>query len=83
MFYNINYIKNNIILHKIIGVRVMEWIFVAILTVSIIHVIEEYNGGFVDQIKQFVPGTDLSQFVSTNVIFLSLTACKMAYYYID
>jgi Protein of unknown function with HXXEE motif len=48
----------------------MEWIFVVILTVSIIHVIEEYNGGFVDQMKQFVPGTDLSQFVSINMTFI-------------
>lgn len=40
----------------------MEWIFIAILIVSIIHVIEEYSGGFIDQMKQFVPGTDLSQF---------------------
>jgi len=58
----------------------MEWIFVAILTVSIIHVIEEYIGGFVDQMKQFMPGTDLFQFVSTNISFLSQTARKMAYY---
>ncbi len=50
----------------------MEWIFIAILTVSIIHVIEEYNGGFVDQMKQFVPGTDLSQFVSINMTFIVL-----------
>lgn len=50
----------------------MEWIFVAILTVSIIHVIEEYMGGFVDQMKQFVPGTDLSQFVSINMTFIVL-----------
>jgi len=50
----------------------VEWIFVAILTVSIIHVIEEYMGGFVDQMKQFVPGTDLSQFVSINMTFIVL-----------
>ena len=50
----------------------MEWIFIAILIVSILHVIEEYSEGFVDQMKQFVPGTDLSQFVSINMTFLAL-----------
>ena len=50
----------------------MEWIFIAILIVSILHVIEEYSGGFVDQMKQFVPGTDLSQFVSINMTFIVL-----------
>ncbi len=30
--------------------------------------------------KQFMPGTDLFQFVSTNISFLSQTARKMAYY---
>lgn len=55
----------------------MEWIFVAILAVSIVHVIEEYFGGFLDQMKQsaperFVPSIDLSQFVSLNMTFIIL-----------
>jgi len=50
----------------------MEWIFIAMLIVSIFHVIEEYSGGFVDQMKQFVPETDLSQFVSINMTFIVL-----------
>jgi hypothetical protein len=50
----------------------MEWIFVAILIVSIIHVIEEYFGGFVDQMKRFVPDLDLSNFASVNMMFIAL-----------
>ena len=55
----------------------MEWIFVSILIVSIIHVIEEYFGDFVGQMKQnipekFSPAVDLSQFVSVNLTFLIL-----------
>lgn len=53
----------------------MEWIFVVILAVSIIHVIEEYFGGFLDQMKQSAPerfasSIDLSKFVSVNLTFL-------------
>ena len=56
----------------------MEWIFAFIMIVSIIHVIEEYFGGFVDQMKQnvpkkFVPAVNLSQFVSVNFTFLILS----------
>ncbi|MGZ7108432.1 MAG: HXXEE domain-containing protein [Methanobacterium sp.] len=55
----------------------MEWIFLLILIVSIIHVIEEYFGGFIKQMKQNVPekfatAVDLSQFVSVNLTFLIL-----------
>lgn len=55
----------------------MEWIFFVILVVSIIHVIEEYFGDFVGQMKQnvpekFAPAVDLSQFVSVNLTFLIL-----------
>ena len=50
----------------------MEWIFLVILIVSIIHVIEEYFGGFVDQMKQFVPDLDLANFVSVNMTFIVL-----------
>lgn len=50
----------------------MEWIFVAILIVSIIHVVEEYFGGFVDQMKRFVPDLDLANFVSVNMTFIVL-----------
>jgi hypothetical protein len=51
----------------------MEWIFVVILIVSVIHVFEEYYGGFVDQMQRFIPETDLSQFVSVNMSFIMLT----------
>jgi len=50
----------------------MEWIFVAILAVSLIHVIEEYFGGFVEQMKRFVPDLDLSNFASVNMMFIAL-----------
>ena len=49
----------------------MEWLFVVILIVSILHVFEEYLEGFVDQMKQFLPGADLSQFVRLNMTFFS------------
>jgi hypothetical protein len=51
----------------------MEWIFLAILVVSIIHVIEEYFGGFVDQMKRFVPDLDLANFASVNMTFIMLS----------
>jgi len=38
----------------------MEWLFVVILIVSILHVFEEYLEGFVHQMKQFLPGADFS-----------------------
>jgi len=50
----------------------MEWIFVAILIISIIHVTEEYFGGFVEQMKRFVPELDLSNFASVNMMFIAL-----------
>ena len=50
----------------------MEWLFLVILIVSILHVIEEYLGGFVDQMKQFMVGADISEFVSINMTFLIL-----------
>ena len=50
----------------------MEWIFVAIFVISIVHVLEEYSGGFVEQMKRFIPETDLSQFVSVNMTFIVL-----------
>jgi hypothetical protein len=51
----------------------MEWIFIVILVVSVIHVFEEYYGGFVGQMQNFIPETDLSQFVSVNMTFIMLT----------
>ena len=55
------------------GFKLMEWIFIAILVVSVVHVFEEYYGGFVDQMQHFIPETDLSQFVSVNMTFIMLT----------
>jgi hypothetical protein len=51
----------------------MEWIFIIILIVSIVHVIEEYFGGFVDQMKRFVPDLDLANFASVNMTFIILS----------
>lgn len=51
----------------------MEWIFIVILIVSIVHVIEEYFGGFVDQMKRFVPDLDLANFASVNMTFIILS----------
>jgi hypothetical protein len=58
----------------------MELIFWAILAVSIVHVAEEYFGGFVGQMKRFLPETDVSQFVSVNMTFLIMCfiACIVA-----
>ena len=52
----------------------MEWIFIVILVVSVIHVFEEYYGGFVGQMQNFIPETDLSQFVSVNMTFIMLSS---------
>jgi hypothetical protein len=48
----------------------MEPIFWLILAVSIVHVVEEYYGGFVGQVKKFLPEANVSQFVSVNMTLL-------------
>jgi len=48
----------------------MEWIFWAMLLAAIAHVLEEYFGGFLEQMGKIVPGVTVTQFVVINALFL-------------
>jgi len=49
----------------------VEWIFWAILGAALIHVGEEYLGGWVDWVQSFAPVT-VTQFVIVNAAFVLL-----------
>jgi len=50
----------------------MTWVFWAIAVAALIHVAEEYWGGFLGLMQQRVPGVTLRQFLIINALFVLL-----------
>jgi len=50
----------------------MGWVFWAIVVAALIHVAEEYWGGFLSLVQQRVPGVTLGQFLALNALFILL-----------
>ena len=50
----------------------MNWVFWAIVAAALIHVAEEYWGGFLSLIQERVPGMTLRQFLIINALFVVL-----------
>ena len=56
----------------------MEQIFWVIVGAAIIHVIEEYFGGWLAWTRRFIPGTTMRQFYVINTIFIVLCIAAAA-----
>src|SRR5690606_14781624 len=54
------------------GYGKMTWVFWAIAVAALIHVAEEYWGGFLGLMQQRVPGVTLRQFLIINALFVLL-----------
>ena len=50
----------------------MNWILWAILIAALLHIVEEYWGGWLDWVQHYVPGVTLLHFVFVNVVFVFL-----------
>lgn len=48
----------------------MGWIFWAFVIAAIVHIVEEYFGGWLNWTRRYMPGVTLAQFVVINVIFV-------------
>jgi hypothetical protein len=48
------------------------WVFWALAGAALVHVAEEYLGGWVPSVQRYIPGVTWSQFVIVNAAFLIL-----------
>ncbi len=49
------------------------WVFWAIVVAGLLHVAEEYFGGFPEQMRKVIPGVTLGQFLFINALFILLS----------
>ena len=50
-----------------------DWVFYAMVAAGLLHVAEEYFGGFLEQMSKVIPGVKTGQFIFINTLFILLT----------